>query len=87
MSHTLDETVEQLEKMPDDIPLLQQIVARFVMHRQYAQALEQLIRIMDIDQAYGDNYAQKAMLKIFNILGSEDPLVAEYRPNLNRYIH
>jgi len=32
------------------------------------------------------NYAQGAMLKIFNILGSEHPFIAQYRTNLKRYI-
>lgn len=87
MSRELDEMLEQLETVPEDISLLQQLVAHFVMHKQYEQALQHLIKIMDIDQAYDDNYAQKAMLKIFSILGHENPLVAENRLNLKRYTH
>lgn len=87
MSRELDEMIGQLETTPEDISLLQQLVAHFVMHKQYEQALQHLIRIMDIDQAYDENYAQKAMLKIFNILGHDNPLVADNRSNLKRYTH
>jgi len=42
---------------------------------------------MEIDPGYKDNYARSAMLKVFNILGSEHALVREFRPNLKRYAH
>ena len=77
----------QLESQPDDISLRQQLVARFVMQQEYELALQQLVAIMDIDKAYQNNYPQQAMLRIFSLLGSGHPLIAQYRTNLNRYIH
>lgn len=34
-----------------------------------------------------ENYAKKAMLRVFNIIGREHPLLAQYRAHLKRYTH
>ena len=77
----------QLNASPDDIEVKQQLIAHFVVQQQYEEAFEQLVNIMDIEPGYADNYAQKAMLRVFNLLGSKHPLVAKYRPALRRYTH
>ena len=76
-----------LETSPQDWAIKQQLIAHFVIRQQYDQALEQLVNIMDTEPGYADNYAQKAMLQVFNLLGSKHPLVAKYRPALRRYTH
>jgi putative thioredoxin len=76
-----------LETSPQDWAIKQQLIAHFVIRQQYDQALEQLVNIMDTEPGYSDNYAQKAMLQVFNLLGSKHPLVAKYRPALRRYTH
>ena len=76
-----------LETSPQDCAIKQQLIAHFVIRQQYDQALEQLVNIMDTEPGYADNYAQKAMLQVFNLLGSKHPLVAKYRPALRRYTH
>ena len=78
---------KHLDSSPDDIPAKQQLVARFVIQHQYEQALQQLVNIMDIDPGFADNYAQKATIRIFNLLGPEHELVTRFRPALRRYIH
>ena len=77
----------QIERNPDDLSARQQLVAHHAIQLQFQEALQQLVEIMDIDQSYQDNFAQKAMLKLFNIVGSNNPLVAEFRGNLRRYSH
>jgi putative thioredoxin len=76
-----------LETSPQDWAIKQQLIAHFVIRQRYDQALEQLVNIMDTEPGYADNYAQKAMLQVFNLLGSKHPLVAKYRPALRRYTH
>jgi len=77
----------RLESSPDDIEAKQQLTAHYVIAQQYEKALKQLVSIIDTDPGYADNYAQKAMLRVFNLLGSKHPLVAKYRPALRRYTH
>ena len=64
----------------------QRLSIQYVVHRDYEQVLQQLVAIMELDPAYADKYPQQAMLRIFNILGSEYPLTALYRPHLQRYL-
>jgi putative thioredoxin len=86
-SRNIESLNTQVELSPDDLDAKQQLTIQYVIDQQYEKALEQLVNIMDIDPGYQDNYARSAMLKLFNILGSEHALVREFRPNLKRYAH
>ena len=77
----------RIKLYPDDLDARQQLAALYAIQLQYEEALHQLVEMMDIDQSHQDNFAQKAMLKLFNIIGAGDPLVAKYRGNLRRYRH
>lgn len=77
----------QIASSPEDCAVKQELVAHYVVNQQYEEALQELNNIMDTNPGYGDNYAQKAMLRIFNLLGSEHALVARYKPALRRYTH
>ena len=77
----------RIESATDDMGTRQQLVAYYVTRQMYEEALSALVAIMDAEPGYNDNYAQKAMLKIFNILGSRHELAVTYRPHLKRYAH
>jgi putative thioredoxin len=77
----------QIASCPDDLAARQQLVAHYVMQQQYESALQQLVAMMEIDMGYRNNYPQQAMLRIFKVLDSGHPLVAQYRTNLTRYTH
>ncbi len=83
----MDALIQHVESNPKDLKALCQLAIQYVAEQDYESALQQLVQIMEIEAQYQDNYAQKAMLKIFNILGTDHPLTTQYRPNLNRYIH
>ncbi len=86
-SRNIDGLVTQVELSPDDMEAHQQLTMQYVIEQQHEKALQQLANMMEIDPNYKDNYARSAMLKVFNILGSEHALVREFRPNLKRYAH
>jgi putative thioredoxin len=48
----------------------------------YAEALDQLLQLVQADRAFGNDAARRAMLAIFALLGDNDPLVGEYRRRL-----
>jgi putative thioredoxin len=48
----------------------------------YAPALDQLLEIVRCDRKYKDDGARKTMLQLFTVLGSDHPLVGEYRRKL-----
>jgi putative thioredoxin len=86
-SRNIDGLVTQVELAPDDLEAKQQLTTQYVVEQQHEKALQQLANMMEVDPGYKDNYAHSAMLKVFNILGSEHALVREFRPNLKRYAH
>jgi putative thioredoxin len=86
-SQNIDNLVIQVERSPDDLEAIHQLTAQYVVRQQHEKALQQLANMMEIDPGYRDNYARNAMLKVFNILGSEHALVREFRPSLKRYAH
>ncbi|MGD2054797.1 MAG: tetratricopeptide repeat protein [Gammaproteobacteria bacterium] len=86
-SRNIDDLVNQLEQEPENLETRQQLTAQYVVKKQHEEALKQLVKMMDIDPGYKDNYARSSMLKVFNILSSEHALVKEFRPSLKRYAH
>jgi putative thioredoxin len=86
-SRNIDSLVTQTELEPEDLEAKQQLTTQYVVEQQHEKALQQLANMMEIDPGYKDNYARSAMLKVFNILGSDHALVREFRPNLKRYAH
>jgi putative thioredoxin len=79
--------VVRIASAPEDIDAAKQLAAYYVIQQRYEDALQQLVSMMEQDKSYADNYAQKAMLKVFTLLGPEHPLVVQYRPTLKRYAH
>jgi putative thioredoxin len=51
--------------------------------RRYDEALPALLRVVERDKSFADEAARKAMLDVFGLLGSDHPLVAEYRRKLS----
>lgn len=86
-TRNMDELHARLEDVPDDLDARSQLAMHYVIGQQYEQALQQLVRIMHVDASYRDDYARRAMLKLFNILGAGHELVSRFRPELKRYAH
>jgi putative thioredoxin len=56
-----------------------QLSARQVLSGNFEAAINELIEILRIDKAYGENSAHKHLLSLFELLGSDHPLVTRYR--------
>ncbi|VAW92622.1 hypothetical protein MNBD_GAMMA23-2448 [hydrothermal vent metagenome] len=79
--------IEIVSKNANDLLAKQQLSAFYVLNKEYATALQLLVDIMEIDKTYNDAYPRVAMLKIFNILGQDHELVAQFRASLRCYTH
>ena len=82
-----DALVARIDSLPDDMEAAKQLAAYYVIQQRYEDALQQLASMMGQNKTYADNYTQKAMLKVFALLGPDHPLIAQYRPTLKRYAH
>lgn len=65
---------------PLDTPFQQ--AAQAVLQHDYSQALEQWLAIVERDRAYRQDGARKAMLAVFDLLGSDHPITKNYRKRL-----
>ncbi len=83
----VEELLKRAETRPDDLETMMQLSALHVVNKNHQTALTELARMMEIDSHYNNDYARKAILRIFNILGNEHELVIKFRPTLGRYAH
>jgi putative thioredoxin len=86
-SSSISELSARLEESPEDYKAMQQLIAHHVISQRYEEALKLLAYMIEKNPSYADNYAQKTMLRIFNLLRSGHPLMAEYRSYMRHYAH
>lgn len=79
--------IERVELEPADLNAKVELSAFYILNGEFESALLLLVGVMEVEQGYHDNYAQKSMLKIFNTLGNDHELVTRFRSNLRRYTH
>jgi putative thioredoxin len=86
-SQNISSLAEQVISSPKNIEAKQQLSVHYIIEEQFEKALQQLSEMMEIDANYRDNYAQKSMIKVFNIIGSDSDLASRFKPNLKRFAH
>lgn len=69
----------RLKANPADAQARHQLGALLIMAGDYEAALEQFLELMRRDRAYGEDAGRKALLQVFELLGGEGELVAQYR--------
>ena len=81
-SPEMDELLSQLATEPDKHEIRVQLANQYIVSHQYEQALEALLYILMRDMNFQEGEAKAAMLKIFDILGPQEPLTRKYRTKL-----
>ena len=76
----------ELEQHPDDHRTRYRLAVALVRQDEHEQALKHLLEIVHRDRGFEDGVARRAMLKIFDILGSGE-LVSRYRGLLARALN
>jgi len=64
-----------------------QLAAQLVMQSQLEPALDHLLILMRKNREYGDDAARKAMIQVFEILGSDHPITKTYRTRMFNYLY
>lgn len=78
----LDEARRAVEADPSDLTLKIRLADVLVVHHKPQEAMDILLEVVRSDRVgYGDE-ARQTMVKIFDVLGAQHPLVSEYRRKL-----
>ena len=73
---------DSIEARPDDMASRLELAKLLIASDRHREGLAQLLEMVLRDRAWQDGLARKTMLSVFNLRGSQDPLVAEYRRRL-----
>ena len=74
-----EELLKAVNANPGDSAARYELAAQFVLHQQFAPALDQLLEIVRTDRKFRDDAARKAMISVFSLLGGSGEIVTEYR--------
>jgi len=82
-----EELETRINNKPGDIEAHHQLAARHVLADQLEPALQELLHILQHDRSYGEDAGRTGMLAVFDLLGNEGELVADYRRKLFNSMH
>jgi len=81
------EELKQQVKISGDVNSQYKLACYFGLNKQYAEALESFINVMQQNPKFKNEGAKKSILGIFDILGGSGPLVNIYRVKMSRLLH
>jgi putative thioredoxin len=81
-SASADELEKRIAANAGDSDARLRLARWHIAREDYVPALDQLLEIVRRDRKYKDDGARKTMLQLFTVMGSDHPLVGEYRRKL-----
>ena len=82
-----DDLHRAIETDPGDCESRYQLAAIHIARGDYEAALEQFMDILRIERAFRDDAGRKGLLSVFEMLGSDNPLVVRYRARMSSLLY
>jgi putative thioredoxin len=76
-----------LEAAPADSASRHALAAHHALAGDFGTALAEWLELMRRDRKFGDDAGRRALLQAFDLLGEQDPLVAQYRRRMAALLH
>jgi putative thioredoxin len=76
-----------LEADPADAASRHALAAHHALAGDFGTALAEWLELMRRDRKFGDDAGRRALLQAFDLLGEQDPLVAQYRRRMAALLH
>jgi putative thioredoxin len=83
----IQELEDSLDKDPNDPNALHLLALHHILQENNAEAMELLIRLMQVDSKYKDEVAKTTLIELFDKLGNNNPDVRTYRRKLYTLMH
>jgi len=81
------ELEQRIEQDANDLQARLEMAQYLAASGQHEAALQLLLEVMQKDASFNDGAARKALLGIFDLLGSDNPLVKTYRRRMMTLLH
>ena len=78
---------EALERDPKNSAARHALAAHYALAWNFDAALAQWLELMQRDRKFGDEAGRRFLLMAFDVLGDQDPLVAQYRRKMASLLH
>lgn len=79
--------LEKMKVNPKDLESIYVYAKHLIKTEKYGEAITKLLEIVKADKAWEDKKANKLLVSVFNLLGSESKLTVEGRKNLTKLLY